>query len=592
MSENPGDKPPRRGWWQQRQVSTPGGSDTDGYQESTFNKIPGPDEGPNPMAATDAEMERVIEQEAKPSVQTKTFENSPRLRWSQEERNLIFRGIRALRIKEGEGDQKETLLGALGRVLREDGMMVDENAFFAQRGVYSAMVPNVLHNMRSVVDAYLKTPEAAESDIQEYASGLRDLIDSAERGEVSPNRLKELREEVALIEDKLISNIEDAEEGGEAASMQSRIDKRSEHRPWQDKWDSVDRKNALMKSWSMDANRVWSLFTERFLVMFMGKLAWGGTGVSAKITAGVDDVFHAADGIVHMRRIVEGEPLNSTYVFDTTDAAEYGIQKLANTLRFIDMALLSTIDFGETSIEQHGVEGQGMYRLVPRLNYVISRPLAAEIALLLKNRRFDALAVHPVQLMVLKQGLAQVKAFSEYIKTEYGRNKRSMERKRKIETQFNLLIKFFTDAVKEREAVLQNKYQRLLEKNVQEDGLENDEYDMLTMLHKGSPLWSGGEHDPYGENYDIEHYKYIRVFRPDRMHGNVRDRTQAWWRLNALLEKYPPLRMDESRGEKRPIPAEDKRVNFQGRQRKSPRGESFFSGKQVPGPQSGPDDIA
>jgi hypothetical protein len=282
------------------------------------------------------------------------------------------------------------------------------------------------------------------------------------------------------------------------------------------------------------------------------------------------------------------------YIINTTDAAIYGIQKTANTLRFIDNAFLSSLDFGITSADVHGVQSQGKHSLVPHLNYVISRPLLAEITLLQKQERYDMLALHPVQLMRLLQGHAQVNAFLDYIKSEYARDpRRGRVNKPKVEAAFKDLKDLFAAAVKERETVLKKELGKL-ESKVADGTISEKEQDVYRMLQAGSVLWEEGANSAYGEAYDSEHAKFIRVFWPAEKEGvqkretqafGKRGRTHAWWRLNALLEKYPPMLTDDRTQKKEPVPQDEKLIGVRTKDgslrttRKTPRGERFMKGR-------------
>lgn len=563
----------RRGWWQKQQLPT----------GEIIDRTPRPSPHENAIPAADRKPERGK------SVASSTKKRVDRTRWSPAEQKRIFRGFRALMSKDKNG---RSLQDRIDTTLRREGLVIDEMSFFRPHGPYSMMMPDTHEAMLGVLREYRMLPIAADASRQEDADRIQDLIERAKKGDLSPNQFSELESDIERIRESIkdykISKGEQSpvddeptEDVSDVAEEEPKAQRKMVSVRWKEKWEKVQLKNKWKKEWEKkrDATKEWSTFTERFMVLFTAKLGWGGEGTTARSPAEYDDIFHATDGIVRMDRELMGENgirerVRQTYSFDTTDTIEEGIQKTANTLRFIDMALLTTLEFAQTYDADGNVEVEGMQKLVPRLNYVISRPLAAEVAILLQKNRYDLLALHPLQLMILKQAQAQVHAFMGYIETEYKHDRRRRDNKVQIINSFARLRDLIDAAAEEREAVLRDELDTLVRIRDERE-LTEQEQETFAMLTKGSALWIGGRGNEYGESYDNEHGKYVRVFRPDRTSGTINktndQRTRAWWRMTALVEKYPAVRTEEDGGEKvkKPVPMPDKRRGkvFEGKMR-------------------------
>lgn len=560
LTEKTKDQAKPKGWWQRAQLP-------DGRIVEKVSSVP-------------AEIVSVETQSDTSEESTSNESQNIRERWTPRERKLIYQGMRALQSKDESGLRFADRISA---TLRQEGLVINELSFFRPHGPYSMMMPDTHEVMMDLVREYRVLPIAADESKQDDANRIQDLIERAKRGDLSPNQFTELEVDIERIRDAIKEQkraagevieelpedivVEDAVEAGQK-KQRKQVNVR-----WKEKWDKVQLKNKWKKEWEKkrDATKEWSDFTERFMVLFIAKLGWGGEGVIARVPAETDDVFHATDGIVRMdRELIDedgrGERVKQTYTFDTTDSVEEGIQKTANTLRFIDLALLTTLEFAQTYDDQGNVEVEGMQTLVPRLNYVISRPLAAEMAILLKNNRKedrDMLALHPAQLMILRQAQAQIAAYMAYIETEYRNDRRREDNKAQIIAAFARLRDLIDAAAEEREDVLREEFDDLSRAR-EERALSEDEQQIFAMLLKGSVLWS--DHDKYGAEYDSEHGKYIRAFKPDTADEFINDtkgrRTRAWWRMTALVEKYPAVRTEEDpSGEKmkKPVPVPDKR---------------------------------
>lgn len=539
-------------------------------------------------------------------------------RWTSDEQELMWNGLRALLKKDTSGRR---LRDQMHTELQRHGLVIDEKSFFRPHGPYSMMMPDVHENMLNLVavrrkqlnEEYTESVDAVDESKLEDLQRLAGLVGQAQEGDLTPNQSKKLvteiekiREDIKqyIIANKKPSSAEtDAEQVDEEEEETSSDTKKPQNRqinvPWKEKWDKIQMKNQWKKEWEKkrDITKEWSDFTEKFMVLANAKLGWAGDEgvVIARAPAEYDDIFNATDGIVQMERELvddkgEREIVGQTYAYDTTLSADEGIQKTANTLRFIDMALLTKLEFAQTYDKHGNVIAEGMQSLVPRLNYVISRPLAAEIAILVKNDRFDMLAVHPMQLMILRQAQAQINAYMSYIETEYSRDQRRKDNKEKIIDTFARLRDLINAAAEEREDLLREDFDGLTQA-LKERELTVKERERLAMLVRGSVLWTGDAGD-YGESYDREHGDYVRAFRSDRMdrviHREYVDnvplvdrqgpRTGGHSRLTALLRKYPPLKTEEDLAgdkEKRPVPMPDKRKGklFEGKTRKSRRSE-------------------
>ncbi len=522
-------------------------------------------------------------------------------RWTREQRSLMNYALGEILKRDDTG---KNMLEAMREILRNDGAIIDERTFFDPHGAYAEMVPDEHQIMLNIVSEFRKLPTSADSRKQEMADWVEERVKRWKAGAMSRSDVQELETEIEIMKDEIKASQgeeaaveEDAvvEESSDSTTAGTRKLRRTLliNRRWPDKWQKVKDKDEMSRDWKMDRGKIYSLFTEESDVLYSNLLQWDGAGTRSWMAADYDDKRHAADVVKTAQRVIEetigGKKVQKTltqeYIVNTTDGAEYGIQKTANTLRFIDFTFLSTLDFGVTSADIHGVESQGKHRLVPHLNYVISRPLTAELVLLHKHERYDILALHPVQLMRLKQAQAQVNAFLEYINTEYARNSRSRSNKNKVRDAFTKLSTLFAEVISERENLLKGALQGLRTKKAA-GSLSETENDILEILEPGEVLWTRGPGNEYGELYDEEHRKYVRVFRPDRtkttIRGRYKNRSQAWWRLMALTEKYPPVLTDDRTRKKVPVPSNDKIADDKvrgdsGKLRRTPRGEGFLA---------------
>jgi|GEM_PF-3637836 len=496
-------------------------------------------------------------------VQDEENEESEELsRWTKSELDRIAAGVSALHEKNAQG---KTLPESVDAVLKENKLVINATDFFDRHGVYSLLIPEAFDDMEHVVSQYRGLPTVVNDEqVQSVMDDLLDLIDMGRAQTLTLAGLKKLRTEIQVLRDLIFRHQKRSYVGKNTATAQkpsaptlARPD--SINHPWVEKHAQFIATHKLSHSFTDDPTQGLSFFTERFNVLFIQELFWLGRGATAQVATRYDDIRNKVDGIVSVAKAIDGKVLQSKFIFDTTDSAVVGMRKLADTLRFIDNAVLTTVDYGETSVDAHGYKSQGKFIQIPRLNFVVNRTLAADVAVLLKEGRYDMLAFHPMQLMLIQQAQAQVAGIIEYIKHEYARGGRTnadrMQRNQSVLQQFKQLQTFFDDARQERQLVLSARLEALLQKEAAGTLLDTEK-DVLTMLKDGRKLWiTESDIHTYGAGFDTEHDKFIKVFRPDRVfvdgerskggrtvmnkHGHVR--TKMWWRLYALTTKYPSL---------------------------------------------------
>lgn len=291
----------------------------------------------------------------------------------------------------------------------------------------------------------------------------------------------------------------------------------------------------LKKKWHRNAGKEFADFTEQAVVVFAAKLKWFGKDASIKQTDEIDDINRATDFYGHFKYILGNNIVQQSAGFDTTDTARFASQKVSNALRFINYGVLGELLIAETSSDESGKDIKGRQTLLPHFVLVVSRERAVEIARItaeaMETQDWTKLAVHPLQIELLQQLVAQAKAYQAYAK---GINQRDYKRSpiRKISTRIardqrtrETVVKILDRCISIFSAILRER-QALIDQN----------------RNTGTPMLRAFLSNI---NEDEEHKKFIQLFKKGGK-GQVD-------RFRAFLTVLPPVRFNPETNSKTPI---------------------------------------
>jgi hypothetical protein len=265
----------------------------------------------------------------------------------------------------------------------------------------------------------------------------------------------------------------------------------------------VDRAREKEEGYVVDAASEFASFIESILVLFAAQMDWMGEGTIAERAARPDDQFKATDGVFYF---THGVP--HILAFNSTSSFRSAREKILKFLPFIYRGTLGERMFSKISSKVFGVTMEGRQLNVPRAIIVMSWKIAGEIAELMKANDFEKLAVHPAQLMILKQLQVQVHAFHQYAVFNVADRGARDEGKDAVLPIYNRLRQTLDAIYAEREAFLE-----IHKKHSPRD-------DIRRMLERGVK--------------DKEHEKLLALFegtgRTDRIHRVLREQLEEKWR--------------------------------------------------------------
>lgn len=155
--------------------------------------------------------------------------------------------------------------------------------------------------------------------------------------------------------------------------------------------------------------------SERAMIVFSANLGWLGDKTTPRQAYKTDDILkrRGAD----FWAMWESGGVKQAASCDTTSNARQASQKIANALERIHAGTLHELRMGEVSAENTGVDMRGKISFLPHFQLVISRERALDIKRLVETKRWDLLAVHPMQIDCLEQLLAQARMYRAYVAT-------------------------------------------------------------------------------------------------------------------------------------------------------------------------------
>ncbi len=275
----------------------------------------------------------------------------------------------------------------------------------------------------------------------------------------------------------------------------------------------------MKPTWKHNETKEFGDFVEKLVLVCASRLRWFGRETEVKPTEESDDIIRATDIAVFFHT----RDTEQVVGMDLTDSAIFGLQKVANSMRFINNGRLSTLLFSFDGTDEN----------VPHFINVVSRKRAIELASLMENAlntgNWDLVAAHPLQIEILAQMAVQAEAYLDYaqhidadeksVVQKIGNRIIHNSKKREVvleELQYAKEV--CSQALQKRMAVLND---------LQNTGSE----EVRAMLEAHVP--------------DPEHVQFAKLFN--------RSGLAQYRRFKAFLTVMPPRRRDEATSKKLPI---------------------------------------